>query len=89
MIKIKTSSGFECEINSNKKNDWRLLKAISKCEHSETALEGGIELEAALLGPDGSDALEKHLEEQDGYVDISKLFDELREILDQIDDSKN
>lgn len=88
-IKVTTSSGFKCEIDPNVSNDWRLLRAIRKCQHEETAFEGGIELESILLKDKGSKALEAHLEALDGYVDAEKLFSELLEIIQSLSTSKN
>lgn len=89
MKKITTSSGFKCEVNSNVTKDWRFMKALGKCQHNDTALDGAIEVETALLGAKGAEALEKHLEELDGFVSAEKLFAELTEILSALDDSKN
>lgn len=88
-MKITTKSGFKCEVKENIKKDWRFIKAISKCQNDETALEGGIELESILLGAKGAKALESHLEEQDGYIDTEKLFAEITEIIEALDTTKN
>lgn len=88
-MKITTKSGFKCEVNKDIAKDWRLIKALQKCQHDETALDGGIELENLLLGVKGSTELEKHLEALDGFVSADKLFEEMNEILEKINPSKN
>ena len=88
-MKITTKSGFKCEINKDIIKDWRLIKTLQKCQHDETALDGGVELENLLLGDKGSKELEKHIEALDGFVGADKLFEEMTEILEKLNPSKN
>lgn len=86
-MKITTKSGFKCDIDKKIMKDWRLIKALQKCQHEDTALDGGVELERMLLGVEGSNALESHLEALDGVVTADKVFEELTEIMGKL--SKN
>ena len=88
-MKITTKSGFKCEIRDEITNDWRLLRSIGKCQNDATALEGGQELELALLGVDGAKTLEDHIEKKEGFVSVQSLFAEITEILNKVDSSKN
>ena len=88
-MKITTKSGFKCDVNKDIMNDWRFIRSLGKCQNPDTALEGAIELETALLGKQGAIDLENHLEALDGLVKADRLFEELTEIMSNIDKSKN
>lgn len=85
-MKIKTKSGFECNINERRLNDWRYIKAAAKMNE---AIKNQDESKAAevlifavpfLLGEDGEAALMSFIEDDDGVVDTVKLVAEYIEI---------
>lgn len=81
-MKIKTKSGFVCDVNENKAKDWRFTKALAKWENEETTLVGMTFCIPFLLGEDGEEKLMNHVKESDGSIPSSKVISEFREILD-------
>lgn len=81
-MKIKTKSGFECNINERRLKDWRYIKAAAKMNEGDQT-EIAVALAFAvpfLLGDDGEAALIKHLEDDEGVADSEKLVQEFIEI---------
>ena len=80
-MKIKTKSGFECNINERRLKDWRYIKAAAKINGGNEAdiLEAVTFAVPFLLGDDGEAALMSHIEE-DGTFDTEKMFAEFLEI---------
>lgn len=80
-MKIKTKSGFECNINERRLKDWRYVKAAAKIN---SGIEGDM-IEAVtfcipfVLGDDGEAALMAHVEEN-GEIDGEKVVSEFLEI---------
>ena len=85
MIKVKTGSGFECEIRDNIGDDYRVLKAIRGLSEDPLAFLDLVEL---ILGADGADALEKHIESLEGYVSTAGMDREITEIFNAVKDLK-
>lgn len=80
MIKGKTKSGFIFVIEEEKFNDFRTLKALAKADKGDTYAI--LEVVDRILGSEGTEKLEKHLETETGQVPVDKFFEEVREILD-------
>jgi hypothetical protein len=89
-MKIKTKSGFSCNLNEKKAKDWRFCRALVKCESKDesTLLEGITFVVPFLLGEDGEAKLIKHLEDKDGVASVELVMSEFKEILKQIGDAK-
>lgn len=85
-MKIKTKSGFECEINERKFSDWRYLEASTKVNSTDTKaiLDGIVFLVPFILGEDGKNALMNHLKDDDGIVETASILAEFREIEDLV-----
>lgn len=80
-MKIKTKSGFVCDVDENRGKDWRFTKALAKMENDETALVGVSFCVPFLLGEDGEKKLMEHVKEEDGSIPSDKMISEFREIL--------
>ena len=81
-MKIKTKSGFECNINERRLKDWRYVKAaakINKNENEADVLEAVTFAIPFILGDDGEAALLAHVEEN-GAVDAEKIMKEFLEV---------
>ena len=80
-MKIKTKSGFECNINERRLKDWRYVKAAAKINGGNEAdiIEAVTFAVPFLLGEDGEAALMNYVEE-DGAVDSEKLLAEFLEV---------
>lgn len=80
-MKIKTKSGFECNMNERRLKDWRYVKAAAKINGGNEAdiIEAVTFAVPFLLGEDGEAALMDYVEE-DGAVDSEKLLAEFLEV---------
>ncbi len=81
-MKIKTKSGFACNVNENKMKDWRFVKALAKCDSKDESiqLEGITFVVPFLFGEEGEQALIKHVE-KDGVAFAEDIFKEFSEVL--------
>lgn len=86
MIKGKTSTGFEYEVNEKILNDWRFTKAIAASAAKDDArkVAGYTGLVTLLLGEDGEEALCTHCTQEDGTIPTEKISNEVLEILTEI-----
>lgn len=81
-MKIKTESGFECDINEKRLSDWRYIKAAAKMNEGNER-EIAVQLAFAvpfLLGEDGEKALMAYVEDKDGIIDSGRLVSEFLEV---------
>lgn len=80
-MKIKTKSGFECNINERRLKDWRYIKAAAKINSgNEDAVVEAIAFAIPfILGEDGEAALMAHVEDK-GAVDGDRVVIEFLEI---------
>ena len=80
-MKIKTQSGFECNINERRLKDWRYVKAAAKINsgNEEEVLNAVTFAVPFLLGEDGDEALTKYVE-VDGVSDTERVLAEFIEI---------
>ena len=85
-MKIKTKSGFTCEVNEDKVKDWRFCKNLAKCDSGdESAMLQGITFVVPfLLGPEGEDALLSHITDKNGLASTEKVIAEFKDIMGQI-----
>lgn len=80
-MKIKTKSGFECNINERRLADWRYIKAAAKLNSgNQTAIAEALAFAVPfLLGDEGEADLIAHVEE-DGFIDSVRIVTEFIEI---------
>lgn len=86
MTKVKTSSGFECEIDEKNLDDMRLLDLVAEVAEGNTTKLSAIISRA--LG-DQKEKLYKHIEDEHGRVPVEKASDEITEIFQKINTGKN
>lgn len=84
MSHIKTSSGFETDIDESRLDDYRLTKAIRE---AQTSLFAIVDVVGFVLGED-EDRLIDHLVATTGKVSHADLRDEMNEIFTQLNESK-
>ena len=94
MIKVVTESGFECEVNENIGNDWRVTKALVKTDRAEGFSQVGAvtDLVTLILGEEGEEALCSFLENKYGYVptdQVEKIISEVFKAIGETDELKN
>lgn len=82
-MKIKTKSGFACEVDENRAKDWRFIKALAKCDSGDESLvlEGITFVVPFLFGDEGEDRLIKHVTNKDGIVPTPDIIKEFREVM--------
>ena len=86
-MKIHTKSGFVCEVDENRANDWRFVKAIQKTtsDDPQTQMAGSYDVIHLILGDENEDALIKHIESlNDGYCPVEAIDNEVKEMLESI-----
>lgn len=92
MITITTSTGFTCEVNEHAFTDFRVMssfaKMIDKNKRDEDKLAGATDLVTILLGDQQYD-LYDHIEDDERYVDPTKVFAELNEIMDKMKEASD
>ena len=76
MLKVKTKSGFSCEINEKKVGSWNTVDLYTKISKASKANDLGTLMELTqslyvfVLGEDGYNALIDHLKDDDGIVSV-------------------
>ena len=86
MTKVKTSSGFEYEIDEENLNDMRLLDIIAEISNGDTTK---LPLMISMIIGDQKEKLYKNLEDEKGRVPVQKASDEITEIFQKINTGKN
>ena len=86
MTKVKTSSGFECEIDEKNLDDMRLLDLVAEVSNGNTTKLS--EIINKVLG-DQKEKLYKHIEDEHGRVPVEKASGEITEIFRKISTGKN
>ena len=85
-MKAQLKDGFEIEIKDNSLNDWRFLKTLRKIDKGDAALI--VDAAEYLLGEDGLEALEKHIE-KDGFVPTDGMASAITELMESVNELKN
>ena len=91
MIKVKTQSGFKCEVDERVLSDWRMVDYIGLIDSNDLTkqVEGFRGLVHLLLG-DETKRLEEHImSNNDGYIPTDIMSEELREIITSAKELKN
>lgn len=86
MIKGKTKSGFEFELDEDRLENYELLEAISEIEDNPLVISKVIRL---LLGNEGTEDLKDHVRRADGIVPVKALTNEITEIFQSQNETKN
>ena len=85
MLKGKTRSGFEFEVNEQAL-DMRVIKAVRKAKEDITYID---EVYERLLGEDQQEALYDHIEKTYGTVAPDRAAEELIDIFNSFENGKN
>ncbi len=78
MLKGKTQSGFEFEIDQKKMDNMELLDAIAEIENNPLAISKVVK---TILGESQRKALYDHLRTEDGRVPTKAVSEEIVEIV--------
>ncbi len=85
-MKIKTKSGFVCDVNPERAKDWRFCKALAKCdsEDESSIIQGITFVVPFLLGEDGEKKLMEHVTNDDGIAPVPEIIKEFKNILEKM-----
>jgi hypothetical protein len=89
-MKIKTKSGFVCDVDEKKAADWDFVDALVDCEsdNESTRVIAARNCIKLLLGKDGAAALAEHVKDENGVKNIGKMLVEFKEIMALIGDKQ-
>lgn len=85
-MKIKTKSGFVCDVDEKKAADWEFVDALCDCESPNDSLRVMATRNCIkfLLGNDGAAALAEHVKDENGVRSIARMLVEFKDIMDQL-----
>lgn len=86
MAKIKTESGFECEIDLEKIKNYELVEALAELEENALTLPKVVNM---IFGKEQTGKLKDHLRTEDGVVPVEKMMNEIKEIFESSQAVKN
>ena len=87
MLRGKTKSGFEFEIDGEILDDYDFLELLCKIDEGETSLM--IKMVDRLLGSEQKEKLKEHVKTDSGRVSAKKLLTEVMEIINTPQEGKN
>lgn len=85
-MKIKTKSGFVCDVDPERAKDWRFCKALAQCdsEDESTMIKGITFVVPFLLGDEGEQKLIEHLSNEKKIAPVDKVISEFKNILEKM-----
>lgn len=83
---ITTKSGFRCTIDEDAMDDIELLENLSKLDQGDAAVLPSVV--RGLLGPDGQAALYDHVRTPSGRAPLTKVVEELGDIMQGMKSAK-
>lgn len=85
-MKIKTKSGFVCDVNPERAKDWRFCKALAKCDSNDESeiIQGLSFILPFMMGEDGEEKLIKHVTNEDGIAPVPEMIKEFKNILQKM-----
>lgn len=87
MIRGKTSSGFEYELEDDVFDDYELLEILRKIDKGESGCI--VDMVDMLLGSKQKQCLKEHIRKENGKVSASKMLEEVMEIFQKEKEGKN
>ena len=87
MLRGKTESGFEFELDDDVLDDYELLELFCKIDEGETSLT--TKMVDTLLGEEQKERLKDHVRVKSGRVSSKRLLAEITEILNSTREGKN
>lgn len=87
MIRGKTESGFEFELDENVLDDWKLMKYLRNVDKGD--VQYIVDIEERLLGEDQCEKLETFIEEKYGKATGTLMTKEIASILEATNEGKN
>lgn len=82
----KTASGFEFELSPNIFDDWEIMELMGRVQKDDKFAI--FDLFKKMLGDEQLNRLKEHCREEDGRIPLSRMNDELTEIITAQDSAK-
>lgn len=81
-MRVKTKSGFSCNVDENKIKDWRYVKAAASAAkgNEAEAISNIVYMVNFLLGDKDEARLIEHVTDKDGIADATRIQTEFEEI---------
>lgn len=76
---MKTTTGFEFEIEDDVLDDWELIKKLREIDKGN--VQYMVDVMPMLLGKEQSKRLEEHVRDENGKISAAKIVNELEEIM--------
>lgn len=86
MIKGKTSSGFEYKLSKARLENYELIESLNEVGENPLSLPKTVNL---LLGKEQAEELKNHLRDDEGLISTEKLTNEIMEIFESRQETKN
>lgn len=86
ITKVKTKSGFECELSTKRLDNYELLELIGEVDENPLLLTKILKM---LLSEKDINNLKEHLRNEDGIVPIEKMMEEIQDVFQSKDELKN
>ena len=85
-MKIKTKTGFVCDVEKERALDWRTCKCLRKIDSGDGSLiiQGITDVVPLLLDEAGEAALMEHVKDEKGYIPTPRMIEEVKEILEKL-----
>lgn len=87
MIRGKTNSGFEFEIDEEELDDYELLEML--CDIDKGDVTKITDAAKKILGNEQLKELKEHVRDEKGKVSVSKMMKEIEEVLSSNSRGKN
>ena len=89
-MKVKTETGFECEIDPEALNDYEVIELIVGTEQGsmQSRLASTVGLMNKILSPDGVAKLKDHVRRPNGTVPLDEMKAEITRIFQSMGESE-
>lgn len=81
MIKSKTTSGFEYQVDERLMQNFRFVRLLREWQNNNLAQVDVLDF---MLGKEQAEALQEHVADKEGFVDSQKIADEMNEMFETL-----
>lgn len=81
MIKSKTTSGFEYQVDERLMQNFRFVRLLREWQNNNLAQVDVLDF---MLGKEQAEALQEHVANKEGFVDSQKIADEMNEMFETL-----
>lgn len=81
MIKSKTTSGFEYQVDERLMQNFRFVRLLREWQNNNLAQVDVLDF---MLGKEQAEALQEHVADKEGFVNSQKIADEMNEMFETL-----